>query len=146
MPRGTFVILRTELDQLRNYTKMSIGEIAMVLYKSKSEVMGQVTDLSTAGVRFDGDNNGLPVSDQVELDLLMAEKGIYLHNIPYATIPIEPGGRGSKKTRKLRPNALRFKKLDTEQKRRLQELLTHHVGSSLKTDSLSGNHPREAKA
>ncbi len=145
MPRGTFVILRNELDQLRNYSKMSIGEIAMVLYKSHSELMGQVTDLSPAGVRFDCDNNGLPLSDTVELDLLMAEKGIYLHNIPYATIPIDPGGGGSKKTRQLRPNALRFKKLDNEQKRRLKELLAHHVGSSPETDSQSGNHPREAK-
>jgi hypothetical protein len=146
MPRGTFVILRNELDPLRNHMKMSIGEIAMVLYKSRSELLGQVTDLSPAGVRFDCDDGGLPVSDTVQLDLLMAEKGIYLHNIPYATIPADPGGRGSKKTRPLRSNALRFKKLDNEQKKKLQELLAHHVGSSEEKDALSGNHSMQAKA
>jgi hypothetical protein len=125
---------------------MSIGEIAMVLYKSRSELLGQVTDLSPAGVRFDCDDGDLPVSDTVQLDLLMAEKGIYLHNIPYATIPAEPDGRGSKKTRPLRSNALRFKKLDDEQKKRLEELLTHHVGSSEETDALSRPHLMEAKA
>ena len=146
MPRGTFVILRNELAQLRDYSKMSIGEIAMVLYKSPSEVMGQVTDLSPGGVRFECDDNGLPVSDSVELDLLMAEKGIYLHNIPYATIPIKSGGKGRKKTREPRSNALRFRKLDNELKDRLQELLTHHIGSSAETASLSGSHPMEVKA
>jgi hypothetical protein len=97
MPRGTFVILRNKLDPLRNHTQMSIGEIAMVLYKSESEVMGQVTELSLGGIGFDCNFSGIVNADDVELDLLMTEKGIYLHNLPYSTIPIKSAGNGKKK-------------------------------------------------
>lgn len=129
MPRGTFIILRNELDRLRNHAQMSIGEIAMVLYKSKPEVMGQVTDISIGGVAFDGHNSVMPDADnKVELDLLMTTQGIYLHNIPYMTVPIKPAGRGKKKTPKLRMNALRFNELNAKQKGQLRELLARHVG------------------
>jgi hypothetical protein len=97
MPRGTFVILRNKLDPLRNHTQMSIGEIAMVLYKSESEVMGQVTELSLGGIGFDCNFSGIVNADDVELDLLMTEKGIYLHNLPYSTIPIKSAGNGKKR-------------------------------------------------
>lgn len=129
MPRGTFIIMRNELGRLRNYAQMNIGEIAMILYKSQPELMGQVTDLSIGGVAFDGPANPLPVAEHVELDLLMAEQGIYVHNIPYATVPGNSTGKGkTKKSACIRTNALHFKNLDTENKSRLRELLAHHVG------------------
>ena len=83
MPRGTFAILRNELDQLHNHRRMSIGEIAMVLYKSKTEVMGQVTNMSFGGIAFENSSCKVPTTGEVELDLLMTEQGIYLHNIPF---------------------------------------------------------------
>lgn len=128
MPRGTFVILRNELDPLRNHTQMSIGEIAMVLYKSERQVMGQVTNMSIGGVAFNGNHRVALGVDNIELDLLMTAQGIYLHNIPYGAVTITPAGRGKKKTPKLRTNALRFKDLNIEQKGQLRELLTYHVG------------------
>lgn len=128
MPRGTFAILRNESDQLQNHAHMSIGEIAMVLYKSKRELMVQVTDLSAGGVAFDGHHTGVSDADSVELDLLMTEHGIYLHNIPYATVPVVPSASGKIKTPELRTNALCFKNLDTELKGQVRKLLTHHTG------------------
>jgi hypothetical protein len=146
MPRGTFVIFRNKLDPLRNHTKMSIGEIAMVLYKSDSEIMGQVTELSLGGIGFDSDYCDIKNGDNVELDLLMTEKGIYLHNLPYSTIPIETAGSGRKKTRDVRVNAVRFKKLDGEQKRRLHEMLSHHAGSYMAKKPLVEKQPMKVQA
>lgn len=146
MPRGTFVILRNKLDPLRNHTQMSIGEIAMVLYKSESEVMGQVTELSLGGIGFDCNFSGVDKADNVELDLLMTEKGIYLHNLPYSTIPIKSAGNGKKKTRSYRTNAVRFKKLDAIQKQQIRELLSHHTGSPIADRPLTGNQPMKGKA
>lgn len=104
---------------------MSIGEIAMVLYKSKRELMVQVTDMSVGGVAFDGHHLGVSDADHVELDLLMTEQGIYLHNIPYASVPVV---RGKNKAPKLRTNALCFKNLDAELEGQVRELLIHHAG------------------
>jgi hypothetical protein len=128
MPRGTFVILRNEFDPLRNHANMSIGEIAMVLYKSEPEVMGQVTNLSVGGIAFGGHAIGLPDAEKVQLDLLMADKGIYVHDIPYAVVPVRAGGKSKKKTPKPRTNALRFTHLEAEKKDQLRELLTYRVG------------------
>jgi len=127
MPRGTFVILRNAFDPLRDHAKMSIGEIAMVLYKSAPEVMAQVTNLSVGGIAFGCNMVGLPDADNVELDLLMTEQGIYLHNIPYAAVAIRTAGKGRKKKPAFRTNAFSFKQLDAEKKCRLRELLVHHV-------------------
>lgn len=128
MPRGTFVILRDKFDPLRNHANMSIGEIAMVLYKSEPEVMGQVTNLSVGGIAFGGHTIGSPDAGKVQLDLLMTEQGIYVHNIPYAVVPVRAGGKSKKKTQEFRANALCFKHLDAVKKDQLRELLAHRVG------------------
>lgn len=127
MPRGTFVILRNELDRLRNHAQMSIGEIAMVLYKSQRHVMGQVINMSFGGIAFDGNHHVLPCVDNAELDLLMTEQGIYLHNLPYTAVANTHLSKGKKKKPKLRTNALCFKNLKSKQKGQLKELLAHHV-------------------
>jgi hypothetical protein len=128
MPRGTFVILRKAFEPLRNHKQMSIGEIAMILYKSEPQVMGQVTNLSIGGIAFGGQTTGLPDSKKIQLDVLMTEQGIYLHNIPYEAVPIKTSRKGKPKNPAFRTNAFRFKQLNEEKKSRLRELLAHHVG------------------
>jgi hypothetical protein len=128
MPRGTFAILRNELDQLHNHRRMSIGEIAMVLYKSKTEVMGQVTNMSFGGIAFESSSCKVPTTGYVELDLLMTEHGIYLHNIPFAAVPIRSIRAKRRKTAGSPRAALRFKKLDSTLKKQLRELMAYHIG------------------
>lgn len=128
MPKGTFAILRSEMKRLRNHDRMSIGEIAMVLYKSDPEAMGQVTDMSLGGLAFKWEAGVLPEIGGLELDLLMAEQGIYLHNIPYKTVEQATGEKNVKKTAKIRRSAFRFTRLDTDLKNRLRGLLNHHAG------------------
>ena len=125
LPRGTFLILRQKLDALKNQSRMSIGEISMVLYKSKSEMMAQVTNLGQGGVAFDGTLDAQMDFDRVEMDLLMTEKGLYMHNIPYTTLAVETGEK--KKSSRLRKDALCFKELEAEHQRQLDEMLSHGV-------------------
>jgi hypothetical protein len=58
----------------------------------------------------------------------MTEQGIYVHNIPFAVVPIRTNGKSKKKVPAFRTNALRFKHLDAEKKGQLRELLAHRVG------------------
>lgn len=127
MPKGTFAILRSGMRRLRNHDRMSIGEIAMVLYKSEPEVMAQVTDMSLGGLAFKWEAGVLPDLGGVELDLLMAEQGIYLHNIPYKRVEPGTGEKSRKKAAKTRKSAFRFTRLDTDLKNRLRGLLAHHA-------------------
>ena len=128
MPKGTFAILRSEMKRLRNHDRMSIGEIAMVLYKSDPEAMGQVTDMSLGGLAFKWEPGTLPELGRVELDLLMAEQGIYLHNIPYKTVDQGTDEKKGKKTAQIHRSAFFFTRLDSDLKNRLRGLLAHHAG------------------
>jgi len=128
MPRGTFAILRNEVTRLRDHARMSIGEIAMILYKSQPEVMGQVTDISLGGIALQTDTKCPSISGKMELDLLMTEHGIYLHNIPYVTVPAKKAAKGRNKSNGTKRNAFHFTHLDADQKLRLKDLLAHHIG------------------
>jgi len=91
--------------------------------------MGQVTNLSIGGMAFGGDTISITDPGRVQLDLLMTEKGIYVHNIPYAVVPIRANGNNAKNPPETRTNALCFKHLDAETKGQLRELLDHRVCS-----------------
>ena len=108
--------------------------------------MGQVTELSIGGIGFDCNYNGIANAENVELDLLMADKGIYLHNLPYATIPVNAPGNGRRKTPKVRTNAVRFKKLDPLQKCQLREMLSHHATPPRDRGAATDGQTRKAKA
>ena len=128
MPRGTFAILRNEVERLRNHSQMSIGEIAMILYKSQPEVMGQVSDISFGGFALRNETPFPTPGGDMELDLLLAEQGIYLHNIPYAAVPAKRPVKGRKQSTGAKRNAFHFTHLDAELKSRLGDLLAHHIG------------------
>lgn len=128
MPKGTFAIIRTESDRLHNHRRMSIGEIAMVLYKSDAQVMGQVANMSYGGIAFENSNCRIPIADETELDLLMTEQGIYLHNVPFTTLPTPSTGRNRKKADYSHRAVLRFKKLNPQLKHELREMMAHHIG------------------
>ena len=130
MPRGTFVILRDKVEPLRNHKRMSIGEIAMVIYKSDTEMMGQVRNLGLGGIAFDGDYCHISGKGNFELDLLMTEKGIYIHNIPYSPIYAKPEKKRKKLAEEQRADALEFMNLDAEHKQQLEQLLAHCICSA----------------
>lgn len=128
MPRGTFAILRNELEQLNNHRQMSIGEIAMVLYKSEAQMVGQVANMSYGGMAFVSNRCRLTAGGEIKLDLLMTEKGIYLHNIPFAPLPITSTEKKGKNLDCSQRAVLRFKNLDPKLKKELRELMAHHIG------------------
>ena len=128
MPRGTLAILRNEANRLQEHANMNIGEIAMIIYKSSPEIIGQVTDMSFSGVAFEGKSIDQVDTDNVELDLLMAEEGLYLHNLPFTTVASPKSGKGRRRAAAARPNALQFTDLDDRQKDQIREMLSHCVG------------------
>ena len=121
MPRGTLAILRGRLGRLRNHDKMQIGEIAMVLYKSEPTVIGQIGEISFGGLSINVDTAPASHNNDDELDLLMTEQGIYLHNVPYVNVPARRCDAGA-------TVALRFGDLNDEHQGQLRELFAHHVG------------------
>lgn len=126
MPRGTLAILRKTSARLKNHSHMSIGEIAMVLYKTPPEAMWPVKDIGLGGVAFGEDIGFIPDDDRLELDLLMTEQGVYVHNIPFVTVAAASKGRRQSKRLSIRTDALRFAGLGAAHQQTLQKLLTAH--------------------
>ena len=122
MPRGTFVILRGDHQRLHDHGKMGIGEIAMVLYKANPEMMSQVVDISIGGVAFKAPAEHVSDTDDLKLDVLMAEQGIYIHDIPFEAVD-----RQSESQAEHPVNAMRFVDLEAYHKDQLEKLLAHHV-------------------
>jgi hypothetical protein len=127
MPRGTFAFLRYELDQLINHRQMSIGEIAMILYKSEAQMVGQVANVSFGGVALETNCCRLPADSELELDLLMADKGIYLHNIPFTPLSATSFGKTKKQVDCSQRAVICFKDLDPKLKKELCVLMAHHI-------------------
>ncbi len=128
MPRGTFAILRSETDYLDNIDKMSMGEIAIAVYKTEPQKLGQIKNISMGGLSFEYIEGCRNHMDPLELDVLMTEKGIYLHNIPYKTITDEVI------TDELTLNAVNMKRLtimftdlSKHQKTKLRSLITNRI-------------------
>lgn len=128
MPKGTFAILRSKSAKLENFDKMSMGEIAVTVYKTGPEKLGQIKNISLGGLAFDyvyGKNKN---PKKYELDVLMTEHGIYLHNIPYRTISdnVIPDDVNLDDVI-VRRHAIRFGRLSTSQKTKLKTLLDHRL-------------------
>ena len=120
MPHGTLAILRSKLEKLRDHANMQIGEIAMVLYKSEASVIGRVSEISFGGLSFNTALASVPEQSDDELDLLLTEQGIYLHNVPYVDLSTRCGAADSSVS-------LRFGQLDSTHKGQIRELLAHRV-------------------
>lgn len=101
----------------------------MVLYKTEPEFMGQIKDVGLGGVAFDSTTRGVPDDDHLELDLLMAEQGIYLHNIPFVRVAARSADGDTQLIPQNHTHILKFKELDGEQVAKLQELLAYQVGT-----------------
>lgn len=84
--RGVFAILRSETDYLGNIEDMSMGEIAIAVYKAGPEKIGQIKNIGMGGLAFDYVEGNGRETGPLELDILMTEKGIYLHSIPHKII------------------------------------------------------------
>jgi hypothetical protein len=127
-PRGTFIIFRKALSRLRNHRLMSVAEIAMVLYKSELTMIRQVKDISLGGISFNGNGTCTPSGKALELDVLMTQQGIYLHNVPYAAVPIDCTADG-RKTPGYRKDAFRFNDLEAGMRNQIENWLAPHLGA-----------------
>ncbi len=128
MPKGTFAILRSKSDKLSNFEKMSMGEIAVAVYKTGPEKLGQIKNISLGGLAFDYVYGKKINRRKYELDVLMAEQGIYLHNIPYRTVSDDeiPDDINLDAVT-MRRHAIHFGKLSLNQETTLKSLLDHRL-------------------
>jgi len=105
----------------------SLGCIACAVFNARPAKLGKIDNISMGGMMFHYVANKTQVSEVLALDILLADCGFYLANIPYKTLtdavipddlpddPIE-----------MRQVRLQFQKLNTTQQAKLKELISNH--------------------
>ena len=116
---------KTERRQRRRFRAMEGAFAALVNHNSK---LGQIKDISTAGLSFCYIDDPGPSSDAHELKIILGNHGLYLDKIPFTQIfDFEVANEYSFSSIKMRQIGLQFGKLTPEQQHRLHVFIEEHT-------------------
>lgn len=127
LKEGTFALIRPfSTGPLKIYGK-SMGCMACAVFNAKPVKLGKIDNISMGGLMFDHADDKTKVSEALVLDILLADCGFYLADIPFKIVtdvaihydlPGDPIDM-----RKVR---LQFQKMTPNQRARLKGFLFKH--------------------
>lgn len=126
--KGAFVVVRTGRDKIEGIQNMSMGEIALAVFKSKPNKIGQIKDMSKSGLCFEYVKSGKECGKPRKLDILRAEGDFCLNDLDFKTIsdnetaetlPYEPV--------RTKLSSVQFVNLTQMQKKMLEAFLNNHT-------------------
>jgi len=105
----------------------SMGCLACAVFNARPAKLGKIDNISMGGLMFHYVANQTQLSEALALDILLADCGFYLANIPYKTltdvvIPEDLPGDPIE----MRQVRLQFQKLNADQQARLKEFINNH--------------------
>ena len=105
----------------------SMGCIACAVFNAKPAKLGKIDNISMGGLMFNHVDSKAQLRQAVVLDILLADCGFYLANIPFRTITdvVIPDEISSDAV-ELRRVRLQFQKLNTIQQARLKDFIKNH--------------------
>jgi hypothetical protein len=110
----------------------SMGCIACAVFNAKPTKLGKIDNISMGGLMFHHADSKEKLSQAVVLDILLADCGFYLANIPFKTIAdvVIPDEVFSDAI-EIRQVCLQFQQLNTFQQVRLKDFIMNH-GTEIK--------------
>jgi hypothetical protein len=84
--KGTFALIRSHPSRIGPIGSMSLGQIGLAMYAAKPCRVGPVIDISRGGIAFHASRSGPMATGTAVLDLLMAEKRLYLGGLCFQII------------------------------------------------------------
>jgi hypothetical protein len=105
----------------------SLGCIACAVFNAKPTKLGKINNISMGGLLFHHADNKEQSSQALVLDILLADCGFYLANIPFKTITdvVIPDEVFSDAI-EIRQVRLQFQQLNTIQQARLKDFIMNH--------------------
>jgi len=109
----------------------SMGGVACAVFNARPAKLGKIDNISMGGLMFHYVDSKTQLSEALALDILLADCGFYLANIPYKSladvlIPEDPPGDPIE-MRKVR---LQFQKLNANQQAKLKDLIFNHCAEN----------------
>lgn len=134
--KNAFAIVRFTRTPPIRIEDMSMGEIAFAVMKSDPYKLGRIKDLSMNGLAFGYLDNGKRVlDDSFRLDLLLADCGFYLEDLPFNTVSdFKLNDDFPLSCIKMRQLGVRFKDMTHSQVSKLKYLIRHHTLGKVHAD------------
>jgi hypothetical protein len=123
-----FAVVRSDNHQLKQIQKMSQGEIAFAVIKSKPPRMGRIIDAGRDGLSFSYIEDGNTLPHISEMDILLAEKDFHLSRLPFE--PIEDTTMSQPKVfsnHSMKRMSVQFGKLSPHQMRQIDHMLKNYT-------------------
>ena len=125
--KDAFALIRSIFTGPLEIVGKSMGCIAGAVFNSKPARLGKIDNISMGGLAFQHVDTNLRTNFALVLDILLADTGFYLADIPFTIIADilvpEEIPEDSVEMRQVR---LEFQKLDSDQKVRLKDFILHH--------------------
>ena len=104
-----------------------MGCIACAVYNTKPAKLGKIDNISMGGLMFHHADSKAQIGQAFVLDILLADCGFYLANMPFKTITdvVIPDDVSSDAI-EMRQVRLQFQKLNAIQQARLKLFITNH--------------------
>jgi len=125
--KDAFALIRSFSTAPLKIKGKSMGCIACAVFNAKPAKLGKIDNISMGGLMFYHADSKAQLRQAVVLDILLADCGFYLANIPFKTITdvVIPDEISSDAV-ELRRVRLQFQKLNTIQQARLKDFIKNH--------------------
>jgi len=127
LDKDAFALIRPLSAGPLKISGKSMGGIACAVFNTKPAKLGKIDNISMGGLMFHHADNKEQLSLALVLDILLADCGFYLANIPFKSITdvVIPDEVFSDAI-EIRQVRLQFHKLNTIQQARLKDFIKNH--------------------
>jgi len=125
--QSAYALIRSTSTGQLNIDGKSMGCLACEVFNARPVKLGKIDNISMGGLMFHYVDSKAQISETFELDIVLADCGFYLANLPYKTItdvvlPEDDPGDPIE----MRQICLQFKKLSVNQQAKLQGFIFNH--------------------
>ncbi len=127
LDKDAFALIRSiHTEPLKIYGK-SMGCIASAVFDAKPARLGKIDNISMGGLMFHHVDSKAQLNQAFVLDILLADSGFYLANIPFKTITdVLISDDVASDVLEMRQVRLQFQKLNAIQQARLKDFIMNH--------------------
>ena len=127
LDKDAFALIRPISVAPLQISGKSMGGIACAVYNAKPVKLGKINNISMGGLMFHHVDSKAQLSRALVLDILLADCGFYLANMPFKTISdVVIPDEVSSDAVELRQVRLKFQKLNALQRARLKKFIVNH--------------------
>jgi hypothetical protein len=125
--KDAFALIRSIPAGPLNIQGKSMGCIACAVFNAKPAKLGKIDNISMGGLMFHHVDSKAQLSQALVLDILLADCGFYLANMPFKTITdVVIPDEVSSDAIEIRQVRLQFQKLNVDQQARLKDFIVNH--------------------